>query len=377
MGPVVVFAIAFWLGAYLLSRPNGKWALRLAGLGLLAYAAAIALNAHGRMALSIAAVGVSELLWLSAVVIELRRQRMQTGRRPIRLLLIAAIFFVLSTAALILPFDLLPQSLLLFAIGVDVALLGLAIARLDAFDEGELLWRDLARSLIGAALASLMFGGLMASADGPGLLLFLAVAAAIASQTFADPLQALIDRVAFARQPELTHAREELREVAAALPRMPDVFDPNAIDEVEFARLTRRALSHYGDLTKLTSSPLTQMSVIGTRLAGAQPDTPLARAAALKALLSECIAALKPAGASGFGMADEWRHFNALYYPYVLGLKPYSERVDHSAESAEAKAARDWFRAAVPERTLHNWQNAAARLIAQQLRAYDARGPAQ
>ena len=33
-----------------------------------------------------------------------------------------------------------------------------------------------------------------------------------------------------------------------------------------------------------------------------------------------------------------------------------------------ARAALDWFHTSVPERTLHNWQNAAAKLIAEDLR---------
>lgn len=369
MASIVVFAGAFWLGAYLLARPNGKWALRLAGFGVLAYAIAIALSALNRDLASLAAASVSELCWLAAVVIELRRQRAQSARRPIRLLLIAAIFFALSAGMLILPLNLVPRWLMLLLIGGDVAWLGVAIARLDAFDEGELLWRDLWRSAIAATLATLVFGGLMHAAIGPGLLLFATVAAAIASQTLADPIQALIDRFVFAHQPNLTQARGELREVAAALPRMPEVFDPTSVDEAEFARLTRRALSHYGDLTKLTASPLTQLPIVGSRLAADEPDTPLARAAALKAVLNECITALKPPGSEGFAASDQWRHFNALYYPYVLGLKPYAQRADHSAIPADAQAALDWFRSAVPERTLHNWQNAAARLVAQQLRA--------
>jgi len=32
-------------------------------------------------------------------------------------------------------------------------------------------------------------------------------------------------------------------------------LDPAGMDEAEFIKLTRRALSHYGDLTKLTASP--------------------------------------------------------------------------------------------------------------------------
>jgi hypothetical protein len=38
-----------------------------------------------------------------------------------------------------------------------------------------------------------------------------------------------------------------------------------------------------------------------------------------------------------------------------------------------SEAALEWFQNYVPERTLYNWQNVAARLIAKQLRETDRR----
>jgi hypothetical protein len=371
MVSAVVFALSFWLGAYLLSRPNSKPALRLAGLGLMAYAVAIATNDLNQPIASLVCIILTAALWLFASLTELQRQKQANPKRPIRLLVVAGIFFGLSVAALLLPLNLIPRAVLLPSIGFDVFLLGLAIARLDAFDEGEALWRDLLRSFIGAALASLVFGVLMGLAAGVGVLLYLALAAAISTQTFGDVLQALIDKLAFAKQPQLQQAREELREVSAALPRMPQLFDPHAIDDAEFVKLTRRALSHFGDLTKLTASPLTHLPAVQKRLNGDE-DTPLLRANLLKQVLAECIVQLKPNAnaANGFGTSDEWRHYNALYFPYVVGLKPYSARaeVEYKNLPAEARAALDWFRSAVPERTLHNWQNAAAKLVAQHIK---------
>ena len=91
--------------------------------------------------------------------------------------------------------------------------------------------------------------------------------------------------------------------------------------------------------------------------------------------MTECVIRLKPVNPDDakFGAGDEWRHFNALYYPYVVGLRPYSARVTISGTqsnglSADAKNALEWFQQAVPERTLYNWQTAAAKLVAQQLR---------
>jgi hypothetical protein len=141
------------------------------------------------------------------------------------------------------------------------------------------------------------------------------------------------------------------------------------MDEAEFIRLTRRALSHFGDLQRLASSPLTRLAIIEARLAErGQSGNTLERAAELKALLAEGIARLKPRDKGDFGTSDEWRYYNSLYFPYVVGLKPYSLNADHEPIDPASQAALEWFRASVPERTLHNWQNAGAKLIAKDLR---------
>jgi hypothetical protein len=120
----------------------------------------------------------------------------------------------------------------------------------------------------------------------------------------------------------------------------------------------------------LAANPLTRLPVIEARLAArGEQDNTLERAAELKALLAESITRLKPRTDDDFGTSDEWRYYNALYFPYVAGLKPYSRRnaYDNGLDPIE-QAALDWFQVTVPERTLHNWQNAAARLVAQDLR---------
>ena len=61
-------------------------------------------------------------------------------------------------------------------------------------------------------------------------------------------------------------------------------------------------------------------------------------------------------------------YYNALYFPYVLDLKPYAIRPLPAPADPILQQARDWFQTYVPERTLYNWQTAAAKLIAQQLR---------
>jgi hypothetical protein len=300
------------------------------------------------------------------------------------LLLGATLFFGLGTGLLVFPFSNLPHIATVLAIGIDLALLDLAIAALDAFDEGETLRPDITRSFAAASFTALLFGLLVALAMllGAGAsfpmraLLLATVAVAIALPTFADPLAAALDRLVFARAPHLRRARADLRETASALPRVNTELALAQLEDAEFIRLTRRALSHYGDLPRLASSPLTRLPCIAARLAArGAPDDPLERAAELKALLAESVTRLKPRVDHDFGTTDEWRYYNALYFPYVVGLRPYSQRVIATRLDPVARQALDWFRMMVPERTLHNWQNAAAKLVAQDLRGRLEREP--
>ncbi len=185
----------------------------------------------------------------------------------------------------------------------------------------------------------------------------------------ADTLAGVLDRLVFVGAPAVQRERADLRGAASALPRIKIDLALAEIEEAEFVRLTRRALSHYGDLSRLASSPLVRLPAVVERLAqrGA-PDDALERAAELKALLADSVNRLKPRDGGEFGTSDEWRYYNALYFPYVAGLKPYSRRMFAEDLAPPIRQALEWFRASVPERTLHNWQNAAARLIAQDLR---------
>lgn len=331
--------------------------------------------------------GPAYVAFAGAVLLPLLAVLLLTGRAfsrhqpkiPLGLLLVAVIFFGLSAGLLIFPLDWLPRSWLLVAGSVDLVILGLVMAALNAFDEEELLLGDLVRAFEAALLAALLFGGLVGltiwrstGLTFPMLLLLLGIiSAAIASQTLADSLQATIDRLAFAALPQLRRERAELRRAASALPRLSHTIEPQTVDEAKFERLTRRALSHLGDLPRLAASPLTRLPVIEARLAQRQAgDDTLERAAELKGLLTESILRLKPRAKGDFGSTHEWRFYNALYFPYVAGLKPYSRRADYGDNGLDPaeQEALDWFRTYVPERTLYNWQNAAAKLVAQDIR---------
>lgn len=315
-------------------------------------------------------------LLLGAVQILGRALRQQRPVSPLGLILAATLFFGLGLGLLLIPLEILPRSLMALGLGLDLALLGVAIAFLDAFGQGEALLPDVARSFAFAFFVVLLFGGqvalVMAVSTGvtlPMLLLLLAVVmTAVATQTLADPIQSGLDWLVFRRIPRIRQARADWRIVSSAAPRTRDSLDPGSLTETQFTRLTRRALSQMGNLPRLAASPLTRLEVVEERLVkrGADDNT-LERAAELKSLLSESIERLKPRGLGEFGTADQWRHYNGLYYPYVVGLKPYSRRADYGDLDSSTQDALAWFQTQVPERTLYNWQNAAAKLVARDL----------
>jgi hypothetical protein len=386
---LLLFSLTIWLGLYLIGRnPAGSRLLFAAG-GLLAFAAAVAvelLAAYAPEAAALAAWSrpffLSLLLFWPATIVFLLPEgaalRARFSARPYGAVIVGTtLLFGLGLGLLLLEVTWLPRSWLLLALGTDLILLGLAAAILDAAEEGQALLPDLFRAFDFSFFAVLLFGGLVGltiyfstGVTLPMLLLLLAtITAAVGFEIFSDPLARFFDRVALARFPRLRQARAELRTAAGALPRLDEGLDLAQLDEEEFIRLTRRALSHLGDLPRLAASPLTRLPLISARLAGREAhDDTLARTAELKMLLTESIARLKPEPDEAFGATDAWRHYNALYFPYVAGLKPYSRRASHNGLNPAQREALRWFQSDVPERTLHNWQNTAARLIAQQLR---------
>jgi hypothetical protein len=298
-------------------------------------------------------------------------------KRAGNLLLPGLLFLALSMGLLLFPQVWPLHTWILFLVGIDLLILGGAIIVLDAFDQGEALLPDLFRSFDFSLGAVILFAGqvllvilLSTGLTFPLLVLFLTtIAAAIAVQTFSRQAGTWLDKLALAHFPQIRQARAELREVVDTLPRARQTPDLEALDETEFDRLTRHAFSHFGDLSRLAASPLTHLPQIDIRLAGrgARDDT-LGRVTELKALLAESIQRLKPQQQGDFGTSDEWHYYNALYFSYVVGLKPYSRRRQQPPADPVASKALEWFHLYVPERTLHNWQTAATKLIAQDLR---------
>ncbi|GLZ76764.1 hypothetical protein Afil01_15710 [Actinorhabdospora filicis] len=413
---LLTFALAAWLGAHLLARAPGKPAVRWAATGALGYALALAADAiapgtlwptglflvplvawpmvllhlagdvpawQRRATITVAALGVvvaaatlgrpvaplvafTVLALLPPLTLALTVKRVRhKGARA--LTVTATILFALGMATPIYASGLLPSWLSLPLLGVDLVILAVAVVVSDAFEEGASLGPDLARSAVTAGLAALVFGGqawlamLATGRTAPMVaLLFGVVGAAVAIQPLHAFLLRLVDRLT------RTDAAD-LRDAVEAVARRPAEPAP-AWDDAEFTRLVRRALRDYAHLGRLVASPLTTVPALGERLAArGAADGPLERAAELKSLLRDGVERLRPVPGE-FGTSDEWRFFNAVHYPYVVGLRPYSVRARHDDLTPDAAAALKWFRAGVPERTLHNWQNRAAELVAAELR---------
>lgn len=411
------FGCTLWLGAYLLARNFQKTTVGLTGLGVVFYAIVLALEIiWGRQpngillipalcwigaalhlipqdalwrrtiirgwALTVIPTFILTLLnpWFSLIVVlsllacvlliasfEPRAR----FRNTFAILTVVGLFFSLSTGLLVLPLNWLPRVWMIPALGLDLILLGVAITLWDAFDEGESIRSHILRSFVSSAYyagALAAFVILAIAIDGEMTLgklvaLVLVIAFGILTQIFSNPIQTMLDRLTMSHESTLTEQRETLRETADALPRL-STLDLVDVDETEFMRLTRRAISNLGDLPRLSASPLINLPVVLSQ----NTTNPLDRTHALKSLLIESIQRLKPNSTEKFGITDEWRYYNSLYFPYVLGLKPYTRRVDKDFLDETSRRALEWFKESVPERTLHNWQNTAARLVADDIR---------
>ena len=378
----LLLAVLLWTRAVIALLPrndDARWRLvrvwKFVLLPLTLIAAGLIIGADSLVAMAASAA----ITMLPALIMTVTVAGMMTEQRTIgwitTLLIFTVLFLSSATMLLLRPLG-NASAWLAIGAGLDLCVLGIVVAGISARQAGEKMMRDFMRSFDAALIAALLFslplvlaaGGIPAEpAELAALLTILALA--IGSQALVTPWQRTLDRITLRAVPAMQAERQQLRATAEALPRRDDALDPETLDETEFVRLTRRALGNYANLPKLTSSPLTQLAIVRARLdATGAPENSLARAAALRDALGESIAALRPYDAKTFQAGDDWRYYNALYYPYVVGIKPYSRRADHGHLDENAQTALTWFRTYVPERTLYNWQNAAAALVAQHLR---------
>ncbi|BBX63064.1 hypothetical protein MSAS_22380 [Mycobacterium saskatchewanense] len=382
---VAVPSVAWFAVLVELSRPGDHWRARTRELLLVGAVAALTLVGAAVAGSVAAPLRPGHLLMFAVISVSTLGAMVAALRRPaqpvpvVGVVVVATLFFALANAILIIPLGLVPSWLALASTGFDLLLLGVAVALWDAFDEGQALRADMLRSFAGSMVVAVLLGGqaligLGATRGEPTaqtvltVLLFTTLAIAITVQVLADPLAGVLDRLAFSKSPALRADRAALRQTEAALP-LRSVDPLHDVDDETFARLTRRALGHYGDLTKLVASPLTALPAIDERLAArGAPDNPLERANELKAVLAEAIGRLKPRDAGDFGTTEQWRHYNSLYFPYVVGVRAYAQNATASGLDPTARQAWQWLVTEVPQRSLHNWQNAAARVIAADLR---------
>jgi len=418
---VPAFALTWWLACYLLGRDPHRPALRRAAAALAAYALAIAAwtiapdSAAAQVMLCVPA-----LLWAGAAIgllpqdlPELRQinrgwlvvsaiflvmvialpaagrlvalaplagglvllWRFRDAVRP-RLLPVAAAvvsgLYAVGLLGVLGPFVMGSPILVLAAIGLDLMVLGYLVAVADAVDAGERLHPDLRRSAAGAAAATLLCGGpaALTTLAAPGVtavvvLQFVVVAVVLSMVGLAGPVRRGLDHLAFLHDDRLRLDRAALMMSAEALPRRRERHRLISTSQDEFVRLTRRALDDYGDIGRLLRSPLIDLPTVDRRLTRPAAEQPLARALELRAVLQESIARLKPDGL--FGTTEEWRHYNALHFCCVLGLRPYDRQPNTEGLDRDGRRALEWFRRYVPAGSLRQWQMDGSRLVAERL----------
>ena len=221
---VAVPGIAWFAVLLELSRPRDTWRSRageaalVAGVAVVAFTgAAMAGSVEGPLRLGhwvmFAAVSVPALGAMMYAVV----RRTQPGP-VVGVIVVATLFFALGNAILVIPLGLVPSWLALASTGFDVALLGIAVAIGDAFDEGQALRNAMLRSFVGTSVVAVLFGGqLLIGLIVAGrnttmvVLLFTSLAIAIAINVLADPLAGVLDRLAFSRSPALRADRAALR----------------------------------------------------------------------------------------------------------------------------------------------------------------------
>jgi hypothetical protein len=379
---LLCFALAWWLGLYLLGRRGEQRAVRWAGAALALYGVGMAIEGVGSFVTDPSAITAlawvrgslllgAGLLWVG-VVREgwATAQRVEQGQRL--LFGVSLIFLAMEVVALLMPVLPFPRHWLYWALGFDLVLLGWLILGWNALEHGESVLPHAIRSFDAAALASIVVGGQVALAANVGngwdlpmtLLLYSVVGTVTGAVTLGGMIQAGLDRLAFGRFPHILQERATLRDTADELPRTAALHPLAEMDSNEWIRHTRRALRTFGDVAQLATNPLVDLPSVAAYLrVSDSSSTELERARALQQHLRTTVEQLKPEEGV-FGTTPAWRHYNALYFPYIIGLKPYTVKISVEEVDPAYREVWQWLREQVPERTLHHWQSAATKIVA-------------
>ncbi|MCR8842369.1 hypothetical protein NQ117_01595 [Paenibacillus sp. SC116] len=391
----MMFGLLFWLGLYICNRDTYNKLFLTIGLCLLL--AAVGLGASLVLSVtdlfdhtylfSALFLHVTFITWMIAALGSTTQMDDETQKRVFlwkKMLVIDrvittlpfVVYILISLKGRFLSWNLdFEWNWILFGTALLTFSIRILIKELAA--QGEAYLPDFLRSLDYSIIFTTIFTGQIALViqltstwnSMTILLLLISICISITFQVFVYPLRALLDSIAFSMFPKLREERAHLRMVEDVQTRLNDQAEPEEMDEDELYRHTRRALSQFGDLQRLAASPLTKLKLIDTRLhdRGAEEDV-VERAIELKSILLESIGNIKPRQGEDFGTSDEWRYYNALYFPYIVGIKPYSMRYSADKLDATALEALAWFRTYVPERTYYNWQTAGAKLVALRLK---------
>jgi len=301
-----------------------------------------------------------------------------------RLLVLGAVLFVLGAAYLALKIMLdltlleLPAYALLLA---GLGAVGASVAVQSALLLGRNVRRDFVYRLAGLAVLLALYllaDGLLVGFTGLGHQVFALLLAGLitASDALQDTGRALLDRLFFT--PVVREERAAARAYTTALATQPAGPHPDLATRKAFDDAVRRALTHLSDPTKLATTPLLNLVVVGRGVADqGLEDNRLNRAAVLKEMLLELLDSLRPGDGSGSVTGDAWRFYNCLYYPYVRGigrrraptvLRGLTERRKRDGgPRGDLERVLEWL-LQVDEDTFYKWQRRGSDTIAAALR---------
>jgi hypothetical protein len=364
------------MGIYLLRRQWSKPGLRYTGIGLVVYALILPVSTFLPASANLSPMAaIPAVCWALAVQHLLQIDRSTSSQLTYALTWVILVLLAMALLLLVIPQTLIHNDGLLFIVGIDLLSLGYCLTLITTRADGETLLPDALRSLTLAIFAAGIFGGqvtgvivLQGTTPALQMLLLGVITSAVVLTHLGPQVQQIVDRFTLAGFPMHRREQAELRAVAAAVSRQDTQFDWQSLSEADFVRLTRRALTSLNQWDRLAASPLLKLPIIDERLLQQkQPNSTLVRVAELQAVLIEQIERLRPINGGSSGTSEAWRYYNVLYFPYVAKLKLFSLRQDADDLSPETQNVLRWFRAQVPERTLHNWQNKAAQIIAREL----------